>query len=442
MVEVESNQDNKYNKNDFKKNIINRIVAKVYKKKDSMKRYIITFFKWAIIGGVTGVLGGLIGIVFHESVELATVIRIKYDYLILLLPLGGIIIAFIYERNKMKYAIDTNLILDSIRNGIDVPLRMGPMIFVSTVITHLFGGSSGREGAALQIGASIGTQVGKIFRLQKRDMIIVVMCGMSSLFSALFGTPLTSVFFAMEVVSVGVIHYSTFIPSMISSIIAYGLSIYFGVEPVRFIVKGVPDISLTSIAGVAALGAFCAVLSIIFCVLLHKTSVVSRVIRNRYLRILTGGVIIVAITYISGTRDYNGAGMNIITDAINGHAVIYAFLMKMIFTVITIGFGYKGGEIVPTFFIGATFGCVVAPILGLNPSFGAAVALTSLFCGVTNTLITSIVLSIELFGAEGLLLVSIACGISYMFSGYYSLYGSQKIMYSKLRPEYINRNAS
>ena len=154
-----------------------------------------------------------------------------------------------------------------------------------------------------------------------------------------------------------------------------------------------------------------------------------------------GGIVIVLLTIIIGTRDYNGAGMDVILNAMNGTAKPEAFLLKMIFTAITISVGYKGGEIVPTFFIGATFGCVVGKFLGLDPCFGAAVGLVALFCGVVNTLITSIILSIELFGAGNIVLFAIACGVSYMESGYYSLYSSQKIMYSKIKAEYINRNA-
>ena len=152
-------------------------------------------------------------------------------------------------------------------------------------------------------------------------------------------------------------------------------------------------------------------------------------------------MVIVILTMMLRNTDYNGAGMNIISKAINGEAKYEAFFLKIIFTAITISVGYKGGEIVPTFFIGSTFGCVAAKFLGIDPGFGAAIGLIALFCGVVNTLISSIILSIELFGADGIILFSIACGVSYMLSGYYSLYSSQKIVYSKLKAEYINTSA-
>lgn len=399
------------------------------------------FFKWIIISIITGVVGGAVGSIFHLSVELATKTRIEHSWILYLLPFGGLLIVFMYKKG-MKGDPGTNLVINSIRTDGKVPFLMAPLIFLGTVITHLFGGSAGREGAALQLGGSIGSQIGNLIGLDEKDMHLITLCGMSSVFSALFGTPLTATFFAMEVISIGIIHYSAFIPCIVSSVTAYYISIYFGLDPVHFNLNVIPEISLINIVKVMILGSLCAVVSIIFCNLLHKSNNISKkIISNAYVRVFIGGIIIVLLTIIIGTRDYNGAGMDVILNAMNGTAKPEAFLLKMIFTAITISVGYKGGEIVPTFFIGATFGCVVGKFLGLDPCFGAAVGLVALFCGVVNTLITSIILSIELFGAGNIVLFAIACGVSYMESGYYSLYSSQKIMYSKIKAEYINRNA-
>ncbi len=265
---------------------------------------------------------------------------------------------------------------------------------------------------------------------------------MSGVFSALFGTPLTAVLFAMEVISIGIIYYSSLVPCLISSLFAYGISVHFGMEPVHFILGITPELSLKTIALTSVLAAFCAVLSIVFCVSMHKTEhFMKHKISSDYYRGMVGGIIIVLLTLLVGTRDYNGAGMDIIENAINGIARPEAFILKIIFTAITIGAGFKGGEIVPTFFIGSTFGCFIGGLLGLNPGFSAAVGLVALFCGVVNAPIASIVLSIELFGADGIILFAIACSISYMLSGYYGLYSSQKIVYSKLKAEFININA-
>ncbi|ACD53415.1 chloride channel protein [Clostridium botulinum] len=417
---------------------MNIIIAKF----KSIKRYIITFFLWVVVAGITGLIGGFIGSLFHLSVEYATSFRIENDWIIFMLPLGGALIICLYKILKLGSNIGTNLVIDSIRTDGKVPFSMSPLIFISTVITHLFGGSAGREGAALQLGGSIGSQVGKILHLDEKDMHLITLCGMSGVFSALFGTPLTATFFAMEVISVGIIYYSSFIPCIVSSIVAYKVSLLFGLEPVRFNINVIPNISTENIIKVAILGALCALVSIIFCETLHKTNkFLSNLIKNDYLRIICGGLAIVALTFIVGSRDYNGAGMNIIANAINGQAKPEAFILKIIFTAITISVGYKGGEIVPTFFIGATFGCVVGGLIGLDPRLGAAIGLVALFCGVVNTLITSVILSIELFGSGALILFAVACGVSYMLSGYFSLYSSQKIVYSKLKAEFINRDA-
>lgn len=414
----------------------------VLKKIKSIKSYIITFIKWIFIASITGALGGGIGSLFHISVEYATKFRQENDWIILMLPLGGIIIVFLYKLLNKTEDMGTNLVINSVRTDGKVPFVMAPLIFISTVITHLCGGSAGREGAALQLGGSIGSQVGKLLKLDEKDMHLITLCGMSGVFAALFGTPLTATFFSMEVISVGIIYYSSFIPCIVSSLVAYKISLFLGIEPVAFALKYIPNNSIENIIKVSILGVMCAIVSILFCKALHKTnSVLGNLIKNNYYKIICGGLVIVALTYLLGTRDYNGAGMNIIEDAINGKVNGEAFILKIIFTAITISVGYKGGEIVPTFFVGATFGCAAAGVIGLNPGFGAAIGLVALFCGVVNTPITSIILSIELFGSQGILLFAIACSVSYMLSGYYSLYSSQKIVYSKLKAEFVNRDA-
>ncbi len=272
----------------------------------------------------------------------------------------------------------------------------------------------------------------------------MIMCGMSGVFAALFGTPLTACFFAMEVISVGVIYYVGLVPCLGSALVAYKVSLLFKMAPVRFdISRFVPPLELTSLLQVGVLSALCAVVSILFCMTMKYTHDKMKMhFSNSYLKAFAGGVVIVLLTVIIGTYDYNGAGMAVIERAlVQGKADWYDFIFKIIFTAVTIGSGFKGGEIVPTLFIGSAFGCAAAPLLGMEPQFGAAVGIAALFCGVVNCPAASIFLSLEMFGSEGLLLFAAASGVSYMLSGYYGLYSSQKIMYSKLKPEYINVNA-
>lgn len=407
----------------------------------SSLEYIKTLLKWTILATLVGLAGGIIGSLFHESVEIATTLREENAWLIYLLPAGGVVIAFIYALSKKKGRIDTNRVIESARDEESVPIVMAPLIFISTVITHLLGGSAGREGAALQLGGSIGYNMGKLTRLNKNDMHIIVMSGMSSVFAALFGTPLTAAFFAIEVVSVGIIHYGALVPCILSSIVAYEVALRFGISPVHFSGIAFEKNSVDVMVRVVILSVLCAIVSTLFCSAIKRCEhIMEKHIPNKYIRAFAGGAIIVLLTVIAGTRDYNGAGMHIITRAMQGEANWEAFILKIIFTAITISAGFKGGEIVPSFFIGSTFGCVAGSLLGLSPSFGAAIGFVALFCGVVNCPFASLMLALEVFGTEAILAFAAVCGVSYMMSGYSGLYKSQKIMYSKLNEEYIDIN--
>ena len=270
----------------------------------------------------------------------------------------------------------------------------------------------------------------------------MVMCGMSAAFSALFGTPAAAAVFSLEMVSVGVMYFSAVVPCSVASVTGFLLATRLGVKPVAYSVAGIPGIAVKPLAAVLCLGGCCAALSILFCVAMRKTSRWFRdKIPNVFLRAAAGGCLVVLMTLLDGTGAYNGAGMETVAAALAGQALPWAFLFKLAFTVVTLGSGYRGGEIVPVFFCGATFGCIVGALLGLDPSFGAALGLVSLFCGVTNCPITSLILSVELFGSSGLPYFLVACAASYMLSGYYSLYGEQIIVYSKTKAQFVEIKA-
>jgi len=407
---------------------------------DRTKRYAKTFIKWLICSAIIGITCGAVGTAFHYSVEYVTQFRSVHRWIIFLLPAAGLLIVFLYRAGGIKHDKGTNLVIGSIRNPeYNVPFRMAPLIFITTVITHLFGGSAGREGAALQIGGSLGASIGKLIKMDDNDKHIMTLCGMSAVFAALFGTPVTAALFSVEVISIGILYYSALVPCILSATISYAITEKFHITPTYFILNQVPEMSLATGIRVIILSIAAAVLSILFCMsmqVIGKTF--KKYLKNQYLRILAGGVLLVLLTLAVRCNDYNGAGMNIIEQAIHGTAKPEAFILKLLFTCITIGCGFRGGEIVPSFFIGATFGCTLGGWIGLDPGFGAAMGLVCLFCGVVNCPLASLVLSIELFGASGILLFAIGCSVSYMLSGYYSLYSEQKIIYSKLRPHYVN----
>lgn len=401
--------------------------------------YIKVLVKWLIISVIIGTLGGAIGSVFHILIDEVTELRFHNRWVVFLLPLGGLLITYLYRLFKKEGKIDTNRVILSIRKEQEIPVVMVPLIFVSTVITHFFGGSAGREGAALQLGGGIGYNLGRLIKLNGKDMHIIVRCGMAAVFSALFGTPLTAAIFSLEVIRVGIFNYAGLLPCIVSAITAFGVSGLFGLSPVRYLISEIPVMPV-SVGKIFVLAILCAIVSILFCVSIHKTEeLMKNRLKNRYLRTAVGAVLIVLLSLLFSSGDYNGAGTEVIAKAMAGKVKPEAFLIKIIFTAITIAAGFKGGEIVPAFFVGSTFGCVVAPLLGLDASFAAATGFISLFCGVVNCPLASIILAYEVFGGTNILFFAIACGVSYMMSGYFGLYNSQQFVYSKLTAEKIEK---
>lgn len=397
--------------------------------------------KWVIFAIISGVIIGAVGTLFYFSLSFVTLVRAEIPWLIYLLPIGGLLIVGAYRLLHDEKDTGTNLILSAIHSGDELPLRMAPLIFISTLITHLFGGSAGREGAALQLGGSIGNGIGTLFHFDEKDKHIMIMCGMSAAFSALFGTPMAAAFFSMEVVSVGIMHYAALVPCVISSLIAHGIAASFDVSPEIFPLREIPAFTLASSVKISVLAILCAVVSILFCILLHQSETLyKKFFKNPYIRIFAGGCFVILLTLLVGDQRYNGAGMNMIASYMNNGTVPWeAFLLKMLFTAVTLGAGYKGGEIVPTFFTGAAFGCLFGNLIGFSPALCTAVGMSALFCGVTNCPITSLLISFELFGYEGMPYFLLAIAFSYMLSGYFGLYHSQKIIYSKYKTNYINK---
>ncbi len=398
------------------------------------------FARWCLFSVVIGVVVGTVGAVFHHALEFAGHMREKYDWLLFLLPFAGLGIVFWYRSVRMPLERGTNYILTSVRKSHPVRLRLAPSIFVTSFLTHLCGGSAGREGAALQLGGAISENIGRRMKLDDKDSRTITMCGMAAGFSALFGTPLAASVFSMEVISVGVMYYAALFPCIFASVIAHRLALALGGGTTAFTLSGVPESAEPLLlAKLIIFGIACAVLSAIVCIVFHKIGhLFHERLHNQYATIAVGGVIIVLLSLILQTRDYNGAGMAIIEKAISGNARYEAFFVKLIFTAVTIGVGYKGGEIVPVLFIGATFGAAYGGFFGLDPSFAAGLGMTAVFCGVTNSPMTSILLAYELFGGKSLALFALVISVSYMLSGYYGLYSEQKILYSKMRPQFID----
>lgn len=405
---------------------------------------LLSFIKWALIAVFTGILIGLVGTAFAYGMAYVTNIRSLHPAIIFGLPAGGLLIAGMYKLLKDENDTGTNMVLSSIRSNGRIPFRMAPCIFLSTVVTHLFGGSAGREGAALQLGGSIGSTIGSFLRLEEKDLHIITMCGMSAAFSAVFGTPLAASIFPMEVVSIGIMQYAALVPCVVASLSAHGVATFFKLAPEHFAFTDIPDFSITSGCMTGLLAILCALVSILFCISLHNIGhLFRRLFQSPYIRAVVGGCVILILTLLVGNQQYNGAGMDCIEAFFMEKNVFpAAFLLKILFTAITLGSGFKGGEIVPTFYIGASLGCLFGMVSGFSVNLCTAIGMTAVFCGVTNSPITSLLISFELFGYEAMPYYLLSIAISYMLSGYFSLYSSQKIMYSKFETRFIDRKTS
>lgn len=398
--------------------------------------------KWTLLALISGLIIGVVGVLFAHAVNWATAARRANGWLLYLLPAGGLCIVWLYRRCGMAGDTGTNRVLRAVRRQGEMPLRTAPLIIVSTVITHLLGGSSGREGAALQMGASLSAAIEKVIPLDRKDDKIIKMCGMSAGFSALFGTPLAATVFAMECVTVGKMHYAALYPCLLSALTAKLTALKLGGHPEAFALAGVPALTAGAVVQVALLGVCCGLIARLFCWALGKAHhLYHHFLPNPYTAVFAGGCIVIVLTLLVGTRDFNGAGMDVIERMLHEGASPVAFLLKIVFTAATLACGFKGGEIVPAFFTGAAFGAAFGGLIGLTPSFAGGVCMVAVFCGVTNAPLASVLLAYELFGGAGLPLIFLAIALSFLLSGYSSLYSEQVINYGKLSPEYLGKTS-
>ena len=396
------------------------------------KRYILAFVKWAILGTLIGALGGLLGAGFHHTLHAVTHVREHNNWLIFLLPVGGLMTIGLYRLLRLRNNRGTNEIIEATLEGRYVSRLVSPGIFLATTITHLFGGSAGREGAALQMGGSTASLLGHILRLKKQDRKVLTMSGMSAVFAGLFGTPLTACLFTMEFESVGTIFSPALLPCYLAAFVASRVSGALGVHAEGFPLEAVNALHFSSFWKYILLAIAISLLGVIMCRLFHTAEHWSqKLLPNPWIRISLGGLLILGMTLLVGDHRFNGAGMEMALQAVGGNTDWYSFALKMLFTAITLAAGFKGGEIVPTFCIGATFGCLLGGWLGIDPGFAAALGLVGLFCCATNSPLSAIVLSIEMFGSANLYAFALICVICFVLSGRTGLYASQILQFSK-----------
>ena len=422
--------------NELKGNIIHKI--------DHNSHRAISVACWTVAGLGIGLIVGLFATAFGLSMNYVIRTRETHPWLIYFLPVGAILITFLYKNILKVKDSGTNTVIAAIQSNERLPFRLAPLIFIATLITHLVGGSAGREGAALQMGGSIGNGIGRLLKLSPTNKKTMIMCGMSAAFSALFGTPMAAAIFSMEVISVGIMHYAALVPCVISSLVARYIAAYFGLGAEIYPIELIPEFNIRTAIMICIFAIICGLASIVFCTMLHKyEEFISGKIPNPYIKAVAGGTSVLLLTLIVGNQNYNSTGVAIIMSCFTGASIgLGAFLLKMIFTTLTLSCGYKGGEIVPTLFIGATLGAAVGQLIRVSPALLAAVGMGALFCGVTNCPISSLLICFELFGYEPMPYFLLAVAFSYWVSGYSGLYRAQKIVYSKYRSNYIDKHTT
>jgi H+/Cl- antiporter ClcA len=389
--------------------------------------------KWLLIATAIGVLVGSASAAFLLLLDEATSYRENNLWIIALLPLAGLAIGLVYHYWGQSVVKGTNQLLEECYTPTKkLPIQMAPLIFVTTIITHLFGGSAGREGTAVQMGGAIADQLTGWFKFSSTERKTLLLIGISAGFAAVFGTPLTGVVFALELVLVGQLAYKAIIPSLISAYVAHYICLAWSVTHTQYVIAEVPDISLTTLGWAGLAGAFFGLVAILFTKSnMIWTTVFDNYIRYAPLRPFIGGIVIAIAVWLLGTTKYIGLGVPTIVESFTTNLPPYDFIVKILFTTCTLGAGFKGGEATPLFFIGATLGNALIWFIPLPIGLLAGMGFVALFAGTTKTPIACIVMGIELFGIESILYIAIACVVSYLLSGKDGIYSSQRDNRSK-----------
>lgn len=391
------------------------------------------FIKWFLLAIPVGLLSGSASAVFLLALDWVTAYRESNFWIIAFLPLGGLAIGLVYHHWGGDSHKGNNLIIDEIHApGKIVPFRMAPLVLLGTLITHLFGGSAGREGTAVQMGGAIADRLGAWIKINHQDRRTLLIMGISAGFASVFGTPLAGAVFALEVLSIGKVRGEFILPSFFVAYIAHFACLMWNVHHTVYNIPIVPELQPIHLLWIGIAGVLFGWASILFIRLAHFWGELFKtLVSNPVLRPVYGGIILSALIWLWGDTTYIGLGVPVIQNAFVVKAVIFAFLLKILLTTFTLGAGFKGGEVTPLFFIGATLGSALSLWIPLPTALLAGMGFAAVFAGATNTPLACILMGIELFGSESVLYIGLACVIAYFSSGHGSIYSAQRLEDSK-----------
>ncbi len=387
--------------------------------------------KWIALGTIVGVIAGLGSAAFLRALDWATRTRQAHGWLLFGLPLAGFVVGLAYHYGGSRSAEGNNLILDEIHEPKAwIPRRMAPLVFLGTILTHLFGGSAGREGTAIQMAGSLTDGVFRFTRMSPADRRLLLIAAIAGGFGSVFGVPIAGCIFALEVQAVGRIRHDALVAALAASVVGDRVVRGLGIKHTLIVPVAKVDLTAALAAKVVLAGLVFGVVALVFSELTHG-------IRNRFVRSLrwaparpfVGGLLVIALTYTVGTRDYLGLSIPLLTKSLAGGAgiVLFAFALKLVFTSLTLGSGFQGGEVTPLFVIGATLGASLGRVLDAPIPLMAAIGFVAVFAGAANTPIVCTVMAVELFGAANIVVFAIACVVAYVFSSHRGIYHGRRI---------------